>query len=124
MYYPPKQAEFCGGMPCISGHKAKGPDEGQPAIGAIRGAISFSRSHGDCKWPFQLSILKMSINTTEGKSLICTCTRILDVIIGESTIVAMVVKNLHTMLFGEVLEGSLGVNCFLQSEMSHQMNIL
>ena len=124
MYPPPKQAECCGGTPRISGCKAKGPDEGQPAIGAIRGAISFSRSHGDCKWPFQLSILKMSINTTEGKSLICSCTRVLEVIIGKSTIVAMVVKNLHAMLFGKVLEGLLGVNCLLQSEMSHQMNIL
>ncbi len=70
------------------------------------------------------SILKMSIDATEGKSLICTCACVLEVIIGESTIVAMVVKNLHAMLFGKVLEGSLGVYCLLQSETSHQMKIL
>jgi hypothetical protein len=73
---------------------------------------------------FGYSILKMSIDATESKSLICTCPRVLEVIIGESTIVAMVVKNLHTMLFGEVLEGLLGVDCLLQSETSYQMNIL
>ncbi len=73
---------------------------------------------------FGYSILKMSIDATEGKSLICTCARVLEVIIGELTIVAMVVKNSHAMLFGKVLEGSLGVNCLLQSEASHQMNIL
>jgi hypothetical protein len=73
---------------------------------------------------FGYSILKMSIDAAEGKSLICTCTRVLEVIIGESTIVVMVVKNLHAMLFGKVLEGSLGVNCLLRSETSHQMNIL
>ncbi len=50
---------------------------------------------------FGNSILKMSIDATVGKSLICTCPRILEIIIGESTIVAMVVKNLHAMLFGK-----------------------
>jgi hypothetical protein len=73
---------------------------------------------------FGYSILKMSIDTTESKSLICTCAHILEVIIGKLTIVAMVVKNLHTMLFSKVLKGSLGVNCLLRSETSHQMNIL
>jgi hypothetical protein len=70
------------------------------------------------------SILKMSIDTTEGKSLICTCACVLEIIIGKSTIVAMVVQNLHAMLFGKVLEGLLGIDCLLQSETSHQMNIL
>ncbi len=73
---------------------------------------------------FGYSILKMSIDAAEGNSLICTCARILEVIIGKSTIVAMIVKNLHAMLFGKVLEGSLGVNCLLRSETSHQMNVL
>ncbi len=73
---------------------------------------------------FGYFILKMSIDATEGKLLICTCACVLEVIIGESTIVAMVVKNLHAMLFGKVLEGLLGVDCLLRSETSHQMNIL
>ncbi len=62
---------------------------------------------------FGYSILKMSIDATEGKSLICTCARVLEVIVGKSAIVAMVVKNLHAMLFGKVLEGSLGIGCLL-----------
>ncbi len=70
---------------------------------------------------FGYSILKMSIDAIEGKSLICTCTRVLEVIIGKSTIVAMVVKNLHAMLFSEVLEDSLGIDCLVQSEASHQI---
>jgi hypothetical protein len=73
---------------------------------------------------FGYSSLKMSIDAAEGKSLICICACVLEVIIGESTIVAMVVKNLHAMLFSEVLEGLLGIDCLLQSEASHQMNIL
>ncbi len=73
---------------------------------------------------FGYSILKMSIDATEGKSLIYTCAQVLEVIIGKSTIVAMVVKNLHAMLFGKVLDGLLGIDCLLQSETSHQMNIL
>jgi hypothetical protein len=73
---------------------------------------------------FGYSILKTIIAATEGNSLIHTCAHILEVIIGESTIVAMVVKNSHAMLFGKVLKGSLGVECLLQSETSHQMNVL
>jgi hypothetical protein len=73
---------------------------------------------------FGYSILKMSIGATVGKSLICTCAPVLEVIISKSTIVTMVVKNLHAMLFGEVLEGSLGIDCLLQSETSCHMNIL
>ena len=73
---------------------------------------------------FGYSILKMSIDTVEGDSLICTCACILEVIVSELTIVAMVVKNLHTMLFSKVLEGSFGVDCLLRSETSHQINVL
>ena len=73
---------------------------------------------------FHYFILKMSIDAADGNSLICTCTRVLEVIINKSIIVAMVVKNSHAMLFGKVLEGSLGVDCLLRSEMSHQMNVL
>ncbi len=73
---------------------------------------------------FGYSILKMSIDAAEGNSLIHTCACILEVIVSESTIVAMVVKNLHIMLFSKVLEGSFGVNCLLRSETSQQINVL
>jgi hypothetical protein len=73
---------------------------------------------------FGYSILKMSIDAVEGNSLIHTCACILEVIVGESTLAAMVVKNLHTMLFGKVLEGLFGIVCLLQSETSHQINVL
>ena len=73
---------------------------------------------------FDYSILKMSVDAAEGDSLIHTCACILEVIVGKLTIVAMLVKNSHTMLFGKVLEGLLGVNCLLRSETSHQMNVL
>ncbi len=73
---------------------------------------------------FGYSILKMSVDAAEGDSLIRTCACILEIIVNESTIVAMVVKNSHTMLFGKVLEGSLGVDCLLQSETSHKINVL
>ena len=70
------------------------------------------------------SILKTRIAVAEGNSLIRTCACILEVIVSELTIVAMVVKNLHTMLFSKVLEGSFGVDCLLRSETSHQINVL
>ena len=73
---------------------------------------------------FGYSILKMSIDATEGNLSIRTCAGILEVIVGELTIVAIVVKNSHTMLFGKVLEGSLGVDCLQQSETSHKINVL
>ena len=73
---------------------------------------------------FGYSILKMSIDAAKGNSLICTCACILEVIVDELTIVTMVVKNLHAMLFGKVLKSSFGVDCLLQSETSHQINVL
>jgi hypothetical protein len=73
---------------------------------------------------FGYSILKMSIDAAEGSPLIRTFACILEVIVSKLTIVAMVVKNSHTMLFGKVLKGLLGVDCLLRSEMSHQMNVL
>ncbi len=73
---------------------------------------------------FGYSILKTSIDAAEGNSLIRTCACILEVIVSESTIVTMVVKNLHAMLFGKVLEGLFGVDCLLRSETSHQINVL
>ena len=73
---------------------------------------------------FGYSILKMSIDAAEGNSLIRTCACILEVIVGKLTIVAMVVKNSHTMLFGKVLEGLLGIDCLLRSETRHQINVL
>jgi hypothetical protein len=54
MYHPSKQVECCEGTLRISGREAKGPDEGQPAIGAMRLAIAFLRSHGGREWPFWL----------------------------------------------------------------------
>jgi hypothetical protein len=47
---------------------------------------------------FGYSILKMSIDTTEGKSLICTCTRVLEVIIDGLFS--------WTVLFSDLLRGS------------------
>jgi hypothetical protein len=124
MYHPPKQVECCGGTPRISGRKAKGPDEGQqPSVSCVEQLLSRALTEV-ANGLFGYFILKMSIDATEGKLLICTCARVLEVIIGKSTIVAMVVKNLHAMLFGEVLKGLLGIGCLLPSEMSHQMNIL
>jgi hypothetical protein len=99
---------------CISqGVRPKGQMKGSwPLVPCVEQLLSCALTEV-ANGLFGYSILKMSIDATEGKSLICTCAGVLEVIIGKSTIVAMVVKNSHAMLFGRVLEGLLGINCLL-----------
>ena len=47
-----------------------------------------------------------------------------EIVVSESTIVAMVVQNPYAMLLSKVLNSSFGVDCLLRSETSHQMDVL
>ena len=58
-------------------------------------------------------ILEMGIDAAEGEPLICARTCSFEVIVGKSTIVAMVIQYFDAVLIGKVLEGSLGVDSLL-----------
>ena len=59
-------------------------------------------------------ILEMGVDAAEGaEPLICDRTCSFEVVVGKSTIVAMVMQYLDAVLIGKVLESSLGVDCLL-----------
>jgi hypothetical protein len=58
------------------------------------------------------SILKVGINPTEGESLIALLTRHLEVVVGKSTIVTVVMLDPDAMLGSKLFECLLGFNCF------------
>jgi hypothetical protein len=47
------------------------------------------------------SILEMNIDAAEGETLICACACIFEIVVGISTIVAMIIQDLHTMLLSK-----------------------
>jgi hypothetical protein len=55
----------------------------------------------------------MGIDAAEGEPLICARTCSFEVVVGKSTIVAMVIQYFDAVLIGKVLEGSLGVDSLL-----------
>jgi hypothetical protein len=58
-------------------------------------------------------ILEMGVYAAESEPLICVRTCSFEVIVGKSTIVAMVMQYFDAMLIGKVLEGSLGIDSLL-----------
>jgi len=68
-------------------------------------------------------ILKMGIDAAKGWALVQACTCRLEIVVSKSTIAAMVVQNPYAMLLSKVLKSLFGVNCLLQSETSHQMDV-
>ena len=58
-------------------------------------------------------ILEMGVDAAEGEPLICTRTCSFEVVVGKSTIVALVIQYFYAVLIGKVLKGSLGVDSLL-----------
>jgi hypothetical protein len=59
-------------------------------------------------------ILEMGVDAAEGaEPLICDRTCSFEVVVGKSTIVAMIMQYLDAVLIGKVLESSLGLDCLL-----------
>ncbi len=58
------------------------------------------------------AILKVSVYTTEGGLLAHIVARLLERIVGESTIVAVIMLIFYAVLGGEGLEGTFGGNGF------------
>ncbi len=58
------------------------------------------------------AILEVSVYTTEGELLARIMARLLERIVGESIIVAVIMLNFYAVLGGEGLEGAFGGNGF------------
>ncbi len=70
------------------------------------------------------AILEVCINPTEGESLSFGAAAVLEGVVCKTSIVAVVVEDADTVLFGEVLKGLLGIHGFLGGELCHQMDVL
>ncbi len=58
------------------------------------------------------AILKMSIYTTEGELLVRAMARLLERIVGESTVVAVIMLNFYAVLGGKGVKGVFGSDGF------------
>ncbi len=70
------------------------------------------------------AILEVGINPTEGELLSFGAAAVLEGVVCKTSVVAVVVEDADAVLFGEVLEGSLGIHGFLGGELCHQMDVL
>ena len=69
------------------------------------------------------AILEVSVDATEAKCLLLLLARCFECVVGKSAIVCMICFDAYAVIACKSLEGSLGINCFLRSEVSHQMDI-
>jgi hypothetical protein len=70
------------------------------------------------------SVLKMRVDAAEGKPLASLLAPQLEVIVGKSAMVTMVVLNCEAVLFCKLLECKFGCNSFFGRQGHHQMNVL
>ena len=59
------------------------------------------------------SILKMCVHTAKGELLSCVLACLFEGVVRKSLIVAMIVQNFNAMVSGELLDGALGLDCFV-----------
>jgi hypothetical protein len=67
------------------------------------------------------AILEVGIDSTEGELLSFGAAAVLEGVVCKSSVVAVVVEDADTVLFGEVLKGLLGFHGLLGGELGHQM---
>ena len=70
------------------------------------------------------AILEVGIDPIEDESLFFGAAAVLEGIVCKTSVVAVVVEDADAVLFGEVLEGSLGIHGFLGGERSHPCGFL
>ena len=70
------------------------------------------------------AILEVGIDPTEGESLSFCTAAVLEGVVCKMSVVAVIVEDADAVLFGEVLEGLLGIHGFLGGELCHQMDVL
>ena len=70
------------------------------------------------------AILGMGIDPTKGMTSSLGAAAVLECVVSESLIVAMVVEDADAVLLGKVLERALGFHCFFRGELGHEMDVL
>jgi hypothetical protein len=70
------------------------------------------------------AILEVGIDPIEGELLSFGTAAVVEGVVCKTSIVAVVVEDADAVLFGKVLEGSLGIHGFLGAEFRHQMDVL
>ena len=72
---------------------------------------------------FGNAILEMSVDATEGKSLVRQVAMLLEGVVSKPAIVAMIVFDLDAMVGRESLESHLALDCLFACQLLHQMNV-
>ena len=67
------------------------------------------------------AILEVGVYATQGESLSCVFSCLFKCIVFKSSVVAMVMKDSHAVVGGELFECALGLDCFVGAEILHQM---
>ena len=70
---------------------------------------------------FRDPILEMGVHAAQSKSLSRSLACLFEGVVLESAIVAVVMRNFDAVVGGELLEGALGLDCFVGSKILHQM---
>ena len=70
------------------------------------------------------SILEMGVHAAKGELLSRLVACLSEGVVLESAIVAMIVQNFNTVVSGELLEGTLGLDGFVGRKILHQMDKL
>jgi hypothetical protein len=73
----------------------------------VRGAVACERSQRGCGWSGD-AILEVGIDTAEGELLSCVVAGLLEGVVIEAPVVAVVVLDPHAVLGSEGLEGAFG----------------
>ena len=66
----------------------------------------------------------MGVHAAEGELLSCFFACLLECVVLESAVVAMLVQNFKTVVSSKLLKGTLGLDCFARLQILHQMNKL
>ncbi len=108
MCRPPALAGYCGGARHCAGHMAIGQSALPVASKRVRGAVSCERSRRGRGWRLGDAILEVGIDAAKGELLSCVVAGLLEGVVVEAPVVAVVVLDPHAVLGSEGLEGAFG----------------
>ncbi len=70
------------------------------------------------------TILEVDIDPTKGEALPLCTVAVLEGVVRELSIIAVVVEDADTVLLGEVFKRAFGFHCFFRGELGHEVNVL
>jgi hypothetical protein len=112
MCHPLALADYCGGARGCAGRMATAQSELPAASKRERAAIACTRSPRDSGWSTWQCHFEVSVYATEGELLARIMARLLECIVGELTIVVVIMLNFYAVLGGEGLKGAFGGDGF------------